>query len=510
MSSCSTRGTVTDGALQRGRRERGTLASAWAKRWWEIGIKRPWRRRKVCSGRPVRSRTELTPLFSYLALEALITTLRTHLTRLTSELSSHKELLTELRSMRESDVKALKEKSVEVERLKEEVERLAGEVEVLRGVVEEGLKERRAVRESSHGEVEVEVRHSSADLAMSHDLSDGEDEGEEEPLQERDRTVGNESRREVHHSENDDDEEEEEDDEVEPFDPLSILGSSRANVGHADRTMRTDHATLGSSDLASSAPANITSNRFINTEDLERVSADIEDRRSDRSGSGSESRLSHSLSRSRMQSRTPSPTPTTASRRRVTVEDVTASEREESRRNAASPSIVNTSRAPRPHQTTRPSAPTPAQASRNQSRRTKQDAAPGPSVMETPFPQIRGAHLERLFFSAPEHNAKTCTVCHRRRRPSPTSPSWLPSRFRHNAADISENEDDDEGFAEGSEAGHHEHAPRDKGKQRSQGVPFSREPEQWRKTASKEGLPPQTVVARVIRELEDDFTHYKR
>jgi hypothetical protein len=25
-----------------------------------------------------------------------------------------------------------------------------------------------------------------------------------------------------------------------------------------------------------------------------------------------------------------------------------------------------------------------------------------------------------------------------------------------------------------------------------------------------QGLPPQTVVARVIRELEDDFTHYKR
>jgi prefoldin subunit 5 len=81
------------------------------------------------------------------ALEALITTLRAHLVRLTSELSSHQQLLHELRSLRESDARTLREKSAEVERLREEVERLAGEVEVLRGVVEEGLNERRAVRE---------------------------------------------------------------------------------------------------------------------------------------------------------------------------------------------------------------------------------------------------------------------------------------------------------------------------------------------------------------------------
>jgi len=53
-------------------------------------------------------------------------------------------------------------------------------------------------------------------------------------------------------------------------------------------------------------------------------------------------------------------------------------------------------------------------------------------------------------------------------------------------------EEDDEGFVEGPEA------PRDsKGKRNHSN---GRE---------REGLPPQTVLARVLRELEEDFTHYK-
>jgi Centrosome localisation domain of PPC89 len=55
----------------------------------------------------------------YIALEALIATLRKHLARLTSELTSHQELLSELRSLRDSDARTLREKSAEVERLRE-------------------------------------------------------------------------------------------------------------------------------------------------------------------------------------------------------------------------------------------------------------------------------------------------------------------------------------------------------------------------------------------------------
>ena len=106
---------------------------------------------------------------------------------------------------------------------------------------------------------------------------------------------------------------------------------------------------------------------------------------------------------------------------------------------------------------------------------------------ETPFPQIRGERLERLFFSAPEHNEKTCRVCHRHRRPGASDdeldfPSWLPPRKRCKT---------------GNEDGRH-HYEIDDLVGMSRHAPFS-----------EDRLPPQTVLARVLRELEDDFTHYK-
>ena len=71
-------------------------------------------------------------------------------------------------------------------------------------------------------------------------------------------------------------------------------------------------------------------------------------------------------------------------------------------------------------------------------------------------------------------------------------------------------DDDDEGFVEGSvEPEHERDGMQTKGKRREGGL-CSREPGPWGQQAPKEGLPPQTVVTRVIRELEDDFTHYKR
>ena len=107
-------------------------------------------------------------------MEALITSLRTHLTRLTTELASHQELLTSLRHLRDADAKELRAHSGEILQLREEVQRLAGEVEVLRGVVEEGLKERRASREMSRVEIPEEER------GMSHDLDEEEDEEEDD------------------------------------------------------------------------------------------------------------------------------------------------------------------------------------------------------------------------------------------------------------------------------------------------------------------------------------------
>ncbi|KAJ7505466.1 hypothetical protein B0H11DRAFT_1978869 [Mycena galericulata] len=421
------------------------------------------------------------------ALESLISTLRTHLTRLTSELSSHQELLTELRKLRERDSRALKEKSVEVDRLRQEVERLGGEVEVLRGVVEEGLRERRAVRDA----VDLSEAQSVADIAMSADLDESsleeeyppeeeQEEADEEPLDDRSSM------------------EEDDESEAEPFDPLSIQGSSRENAGGntvPDRTMRTDHATRGSSSNSA------TPGRFIGDAELARIAADVEERGSNLS-SGSYRERSHAPSPPLRQQQSP--------HRRATVEEVSDAGTEVPRlpTTTARPGPSHSQPQPQPRRPSsypaRPTGPTPSRARQN-----AQSVAP-----ETPFPQIRGAHLERLFFSAPEHNAKTCTVCCRRRGPEMQAPaSWLPSRMerdfraRMEAAREEESDGDDEGFVEGEEEVEAERA-RDakwRGKQRDPGDGDAN----YEAVARKAGLPPQTIVARVIRELEDDFTHYK-
>ena len=493
----------------------------------------------------------LTVIIVIPALEALINSLRSHLTRLTSELASHQDLLTELRNLRDSDSRALKEKGAEIIKLREEVQRLAGEVEVLRGVIEEGLKERRASREILH------VEQSVADTAMSQDL-------EEEQEQEE----GNEDEVE------DEDVAEEEDSgsyvvevAAEPFDPVSIheevsrvnqaadktmrtefaesMTSSRRFVDkeEPDKTMRTDFATIGSTNPAVSITTN--SRRFVDKEELDRISAEVEERRSNRSSNsiGSQSR------------RAPSPS-VRRDRQAATVEDEEEDERptqisKTPHRYFQSPvqAEPQTSNVPHhshivqheprtsnisgyaPNNTVQLESPsfrpsTPAVPAGYAPTITQQAAA-GPARYqeqrhvvqdepETPFPQIRGEHLERLFFSAPEHNAKTCTVCYRRRlrtgkSNSPWSSSLYPrkdDRNTRNAAAKDEENDEDEGFGEGSEEAAAD-MDRNKGKHRDY-VHFSKDPGRWRQAGRREGLPPQTVVARVIRELEDDFTHYKR
>lgn len=317
--------------------------------------------------------------------------------------------------------------------------------------------------------------------------------------------------------------EEEEDEEPEPFDP-----SSHANFNMADKTMRTDHATMGSSaNLGASTMTTAPGERdeqLLDMEDLERISAEVEERRSDAS-LVSLARSRRSRSPSPVRTSSPSPTPTRSQRRAAVVEE--EEEEEEGTERAVSPASTSYRHQQRlGHQqqqqeqqrqkpsssSSRPSAPTPGQAARH----SRRSHPPQPEELETPFPQIRGERLERLFFSAPEHNAKTCTVCYRRRhRDRPSSPSWVKHRqHRHPQAEEEEEEEEeeDEGFAEGSDDV--PVPPEFKGKQRDVGagqghVTFSENPAYWRQAGQKEGLPPQTVVMRVIRELEDDFTHYK-
>ncbi|PIL22329.1 hypothetical protein GSI_15017 [Ganoderma sinense ZZ0214-1] len=441
------------------------------------------------------------------ALEALITTLRSHLTRLTAELSEHKQLLLELRSLRDSDARALAEKSKEVDKLRSEVERLAGEVEVLRGVVEEGLKERRGFREqlTSH---EQESATESAEQSSGDESEDEEPQVEAQPPQPQHVTIQS---------------LEESEDEVTEEDSISHRSPTpsprrRLGLNSADRTMRTDRATLASSQGPSVAANPNASKPFLDVEEVSRITQEVEERRSNRSmqSRSQDSSQSEPQERSRSWSRQPMPSQSrkvsrAGSPSMMLAPDASGStppsnlvrQLEYSVRFAAEPSPPPSSRPTSPHfeathaqmQTQpRPTAPTPATAQRSSSASQKRRAHPAPQAAdeEPAFPQIRGARLERLFFSAPEHNAETCTVCHRRRRRRPTeveqAASWLREHQRHRAEDT-----DDEGFVEGSE---------DARDRRAYAAKAAGEREGHR-------VPPQTVLARVLRELEDDFTHYK-
>ncbi len=443
------------------------------------------------------------------ALEALIATLRTHLTRLTSELSHHSKLLEELRTLRDSDVRALKEKSRDVDQLRQEVERLAGEVEVLRGVVEEGLKERREVREQSmERSREGSSRHSSHSKSILQEIDDANK---------------------THAGHLMDGSESEDDGSSSSGRSTPSPSPTTSPCHNRTRTARTDAATVASSSpgagaLSTAHGLTSESRPFLHTEELERISEELSDRRLEQSASASTISLQHQQQRPRSQlSVNRDGSPVGWVRRSVSVSGhhrphgkgngYSDAEGSNAAAVASAPPVPHPvatttnrvggnhpqqprerpSQQPKPHQKrsfTEPHEKDPAA----EGPRAPLPAAPAPSTeTETPFPQIRGAQLERLFFSAPEHNAETCTVCHRRAR----------NRYGHEDAqhdgddrrNLGQRFRDAETEGEG-EGGHGVGKGRGKGKEREC-------------AEGQERVPPQTVVVRVLRELEDDFTHYK-
>jgi hypothetical protein len=261
----------------------------------------------------------------------------------------------------------LRERSVEVEKLRDEVERLSEEVEVLRTVVEEGLKERQLVRE----------QHSLDENARSQ--SDIEE----------------------------------------------VEEAKSESEGELEYTSRNPDVTE-------------IPDRVVRMEDPPPERAVSVSSRSD----------SPSRSPSRPISRT------SVHSRHRSEENM----HREVRRDERSPSTRSA-----------PVSPIPAQASG--SRRSTTSRRIDASVKERPFPQIRGARMERLFFSVPEHDTKTCLICRCRRRSvgsAPRQPLWPRRSDGEGAAE------EDEGFVEGPEEGQ------------------------------------EKVLGKIMGELEGDFVHYKR
>ncbi|CAE6446686.1 unnamed protein product [Rhizoctonia solani] len=381
------------------------------------------------------------------ALEALVTTLRSHLARMTSEVEEHQRTIDDLRSMHERDLADLEAKTAEVAAITAEVERLAEECERLRGVVEEGLRERRQVRESGS----LQASGSQQDFEGSGSVIMGRG-VELSAVQE---------------------EEEETEDEMDAEElegRRSLL--SVTELGGDDRSgrARTDRATLGSVSraLRFMDPQPLTSQSDI-TPELERS----------QSMSSSRSAPAVSLKSREILAGASSPVRRQSPLVRKGSEDELARPRPNSR-------------LPLPP---RSESPTPSQRSpvrepESQPLRASQRRSPPPTP---PFPRIRGAQLERLFFSAPEHNEQTCTTCCRRRharasRDDRHEAGRVRERERANwrlGGRVGAREDEDEGYA------------------RSEGeddLPVEIDPAR---------PPPQTVLVKVVRELEDDFAHYK-
>ncbi|THH31182.1 hypothetical protein EUX98_g2995 [Antrodiella citrinella] len=316
------------------------------------------------------------------ALEALVATLRAHLARLTAELSEHRQLLAELRSLRDRDAFTLQEKSRDIDKLKAEVERLSGEVEVLRGVVEEGLKERREVRERSMG---------------TSNTSEGEDDDQSDDQTDHEHVV---SAPQASH----------------PMQAKGAVNSDADSVGSTPQTAATSQATQAANAVGSDVSVNsITSRKVricIDEEELDRISMEVEERRFERSMSRSVGSTSRHHGSSRHQSPVPSPL-----------------------------------------------------------------VVPG-SNMGEPVSTLDGVAQE-------PHDSHTCTLCHRRRQPQSTS--GVTSQVRRLST------------ARSAELGNEE-----RGEGHNQGT--SDAPVAG---PSNDKLPPQTVLTRVVRELEDDFTHYK-
>jgi len=122
-----------------------------------------------------------------------------------------------------------------------------------------------------------------------------------------------------------------------------------------------------------------------------------------------------------------------------------------------------------------------------------------------PFPKISSERMERLFFSAPRHNATSCRMCkdHHHAHGNGAHNHGVPNDHH---------EDKDEGFDEGVEPRPQPDHPRETG--RSIGRTYTIEEILERMdrnggTLRPGDIPPQTVLARVIGELEDEFAHFR-
>jgi len=238
--------------------------------------------------------------------------------------------------------------------------------------------------------------------------------------------------------------------------------------------------------------------RFVDVDELTRISEDLEERRSERSSVGSPSLSSQRSSRSHPGDITRSQLSdsedederprATGTKGSENVEVVPLSGNLEEPRSEKSYRGSPSRRGSRPVNVTHIAL---ADTEGGKRRANKETA--GPEV--APFPRIRSARLENLFFSAPKHNAGTCTRCNNHPVRTEGHPADRPRSTRNRGRDPPAGERDEQAKDDSSS---HE-AKSFEGD----------EVDSYEAIFQGDRLPPRTVLARVLRELEEEFIHHK-
>ncbi|KAF8333529.1 uncharacterized protein EI90DRAFT_3121870 [Cantharellus anzutake] len=378
-------------------------------------------------------------------LETLVMTLRQQLAQMTSELDVYKQAVDELRALHEEDEAEIEKRSQEVEELRAEVERLGNEVMRLRDIIEDSVRERREVSQQRE---DFQLPAQNAEEQQQEQKEEQEVSRLSIPKVTALSPVPEESSQDPRLLDT-----EEIPGNARPVSRASDFDKSNISVDELEFKSR---ATVGSSFR--------TMKRFITDAELERVESDVEERRSFLSG-----RMCGDLEVSSCSMAPPPrlPGPSTTPKQlpiQLPVPRVTVSDYE----------------APRKPQTSKPR-----------------------SHQGDPFPTIRGARMEKLFFSLPDHNETTCHVCRKRRANEPNSLGQSMDGRNHPARGRREDDKDLPNTSEVLNAAM-EALDRAKASRSARG-----EYNGGAYELDDAELPPQTVVARAVRELEDDFTHYK-
>lgn len=344
------------------------------------------------------------------------------------------QLLDELKRLREDDARMLAEKTDEIGALRVEVERLAGEIEVLRNVVEEGLTERRMAREQSQLEL-MEEEYEVSVPAPSHQEPEPSHQEHQEPSHQG-------------------------------LDPVRTIPR----------------------------PGFQSARRFVDVDELTRISEDLEERRSELSSVGSPSLSSQRNSRSHPGDMTRAQLSDSEDERPHPTGRKTSGDVEVAPFSRVSDDLEE-QRSETSRRGSRPGNVMHAPVADSEGARRHAQETFGDGV--APFPRIRSVRLENLFFSAPKHHSGTCTRCNNRSARIGSHQAANPKVPRNHGrapplGDQGLNEQAKDGSL-GPEAKSFEADGFDSYEAIFQG----------------DRLPPQTVLARVLRELEEEFIHHK-